>query len=253
MPLEAGTALGPYKILSPIGAGGMGEVYRSHPFPTRGRRVHLRLTLVVLASLAVSIPGLAQQVEPDGVPRTAHGHPDIQGVWATEFITKLERPAGVDDLVVSAEEARALAATMRSQFPDLIDPDVNTIVVSKLAMVKGEYRTSVVVEPEDGKIPFTQAGGELAARILTRNQQLFDHYEQRPLFERCMENFAYPPIRALLAFLPHQILQTRDHVVIASEGAVSVRMIYLGGAPPPDALRSVRVSVWDGGKATRLR
>lgn len=45
----------------------------------------LRLTLALLALLATSAAGLAQQVEPSDVPRTAHGHPDFQGVWATEF------------------------------------------------------------------------------------------------------------------------------------------------------------------------
>ena len=57
----------------------------------------LRLTLALLALLATSAAGLAQQVEPYDVPRTAHGHPDFQGVWATEFLTMLERPPGVDN------------------------------------------------------------------------------------------------------------------------------------------------------------
>ena len=39
-------------------------------------------------------------------------------------------------------------------------------------------------------MPFTQAGADLAARIVVRNEELFDQVEQRPLFERCMENFS---------------------------------------------------------------
>src|SRR5262245_3538659 len=43
MPLSAGTRLGPYEILSPIGAGGMGEVYRARD-PRMGREVAIKLS-----------------------------------------------------------------------------------------------------------------------------------------------------------------------------------------------------------------
>ena len=190
--------------------------------------MHLRVVVALLLSIASYGPMSAEQVEPYAVPYTADGHPNLQGVWATEFITGLERPRGVDALVVSPEQARLLAGTLRSGLPDLIDPEVFAMETTALARVEGEYRTSVIVEPADGRMPFTDAGEALSAAVFTRNTQAFDHYEQRPLFERCMENFGHPPMRALFAFLPHQILQTRDHVVIASEGAVSVRIIHLG-------------------------
>ena len=211
--------------------------------------MHLRLTFVALVSLATSATGFAQPIEPYAVPRTAYGHPDFQGVWATEFLTTLERPSGVDSLVASPEQAQAVAATLRSQIPDNVDPQVLWDDVGELAMVKGEYRTSVIVEPESGMLPYSQAGADLAAEFHERNEQMFDHPEQRPLFERCMENFAYPPMRAIFVLLPLHIFQTREHVVIASEGPASVRMIHLGGEPPPDALRSVQghsIGHWEG-------
>src|ERR1039457_1755297 len=43
MPLSAGTRLGPYEILAPIGAGGMGEVYRAHD-PRMGRDVAIKVS-----------------------------------------------------------------------------------------------------------------------------------------------------------------------------------------------------------------
>src|SRR6201988_5335942 len=43
MPLSAGTCLGPYEILAPIGAGGMGEVYRAHD-PRMGRDVAIKVS-----------------------------------------------------------------------------------------------------------------------------------------------------------------------------------------------------------------
>ena len=202
--------------------------------------MYLRVTLALLAWLATPTAGLAQQVEAYAVPRTAHGHPDFQGVWATEFLTRLERPPGVDNLVATPEQALVVAAAIRGGRPELVDPQLQTDNVSQLAMVQGEYRTSMIVEPENGKMPYTQAGLDLAAWIHVRNTQMFDHPEQRPLAERCMENFGYPPMRAISVFLPRQIFQTRDHVVIVSEEAVGLRMIHLGGEPPPDASAQYR-------------
>src|SRR5580658_9948690 len=43
MPLSAGDKLGPYEILAPIGAGGMGEVYRAHD-PRVGRDVAIKVS-----------------------------------------------------------------------------------------------------------------------------------------------------------------------------------------------------------------
>ena len=104
--------------------------------------------------------------------------------------------------------------------------------------MKGEYRTSVIVEPADGRMPLTQAGVDLSARIAVRNAQEFDHPEQRPLLERCLKSYGAPPI-TMEVCSAHQIVQTRDHVVIVTEGPVGVRIIHLGGQPPPDALRTV--------------
>jgi hypothetical protein len=67
-----------------------------------GKVMWLRLAfLASLASGAASPLAVAQPVQQYSVPHTAHGHPDIQGVWKTEFLTMLERPEGIGDLVVS--------------------------------------------------------------------------------------------------------------------------------------------------------
>ena len=208
----------------------------------------LRLPLTLLAFTATATPGVAQPFE-YAVPRTAHGHPDLQGVWPTEFLTLLERPPGVNTLVASPEEARAIAATIRTQQPDVIDPDVHTFDINQLGKVKGEFRTSVIVEPEDGRMPYTQTGLDVAAWSRVRDTQMFDHAEQRPLVERCLESLGYPPIRAVPIFLPRQILQTRDHVVIVTEDAVGLRIIRLAGEPPADSVRSMEgysIGHWEG-------
>jgi hypothetical protein len=128
---------------------------------------------------------------------------------------------------------------MFAKLPAVIDPDVHLLNVNRLALVKGEYRTSIIVEPRDGRLPFTQAGRELAERMARRHNEEFDHPEQRPLAERCLENLVYPPIRTVPVFLPRQIIQTRDHVVIWAEDVPGVRIIHLGGEPPTPVLASL--------------
>jgi hypothetical protein len=210
----------------------------------------LRLALLAsLASGAASPLAVAQPLQQYRVPHTAYGHPDIQGVWKTEFLTMLERPDGIGDLVVSADRAEALVKAIRSRIPTVVDPQVQLDDISQLAMVKGEYRSSMIVDPKDGRIPFTQTGLDLVVRIRARDTQAFDHPEQRPLAERCLENMGYPPIRALPVVLPRHIFQTRDHVVIVPEDVPGPRIIHLRSEPRPDSLRSLdgySAGRWEG-------
>jgi hypothetical protein len=196
------------------------------------------LSAVLLVCLTSTLSVTARDRDRYTVPRTEHGHPDFQGNWATSFITTLERPNGVTGLVVTPDQAPALVAAIRARMPAVIDPDVQLHDIQQLAMVKGEYRTSVIVDPEDGRMPFTQKGLDMAAFVEARNNS-YDDLEQRPLAERCLENLGYAPMRALRVTLPRQIVQTRDAVVISSEDSTGVRVIRLGGQAPPDAVRSI--------------
>jgi len=200
--------------------------------------MYKRLPVVLLVCLISTLPVAAGNGDHYTVPRTEHGHPDFQGIWATSFLTPLERPDGVASLVVTPHQAQILVAALRARMPAVIDPDVQLHDIQQLAMVKGEYRTSVIVDPEDGRLPFTQKGLELAAQVEERNKK-YDDPEQRPLAERCLENLGYPPMRALRVVLPRQIVQTREAVVISSEDSAGIRVIHLGGQAPPDAVRSI--------------
>jgi hypothetical protein len=211
--------------------------------------MYLRLSaLALLASIAVPPSALAQEHR-YSAPLTEHGHPDFQGNWSTAFLTMLERPTGVPNLVASPEQAESLVAGIRKMLPAVIDPDVQLHDIKQLAMVKGEYRTSMIVDPADGRIPFTKAGLELAAHVSERDGHKFDNPEERPLAERCLENLGYAPIRTVPVFLPRQIVQTRDFVVISSEDSAGVRTIHLRDTQLPDAVRSIggfSTGYWDG-------
>ncbi len=210
--------------------------------------MYSRLTLVLLLA-ATPVVSLTQPGDQYTVPRTAHGHPDLQGVWVVSFVTPFERFEDVDALVASPEEAQALVKMIQARRPDNIDPEVDWQGITDLAVVRGEYRTSVIVDPADGRMPLTPAGLELAEQVQARNTEGFAGPEQLPLRARCMEPLSYAPMRTAAASLFHQVLQNRDHVAIVSEDIPGVRIIHLGEVPLSEALRSMEghaAGHWDG-------
>ena len=210
---------------------------------------HRLRQFTILMCVAASTSLAAQQAPRYKVPKTEYGHPDFQGVWFTGFLTMMERPAGVEPLSLSDDEARGLVEKMVANRPALIDPDALIHDFRQLAIVKGEHRSSIVVDPKDGKIPFTEAGLALSKQIQTRDGQRFDNVEERPLAERCLENLGYAPMRSVPVLLPRQIVQNREYLVISSEDSSGPRIIQLGGKPIPDDVRSIggySVGHWEG-------
>ncbi|HEU4686920.1 MAG TPA: hypothetical protein VFS23_01090 [Vicinamibacterales bacterium] len=229
------------------------------------RLIFVALLASVIASSAVLAQPRADQARSSrakaySVPRTAHGHPDFQGIWVTAFLTMLERLPGVEGLVATPEQAEKLVAAIRGKMPPLADPQVFIDDIKQLVRVRGEYRTSIIVDPPDGRMPYTKAGLEMLAKINARNDTQFDNPEERPFSERCLENLGYPPIRTVPVFLPRQIVQTADYVVIANEDVPGSRFIHLKGGSLPESMRSIggySVGRWEGDtlvvKTTNLR
>jgi hypothetical protein len=129
--------------------------------------------------LAASPPALAQAASYTA-PKTSWGVPDLQGAWTNASVTKLTRPAGIDKLVLTPEEAAAierkdfnnartaaeLLPTDQSQGAPLKKPlpqtgNYNAVWVdpgSKIGLVKGELRSSWIIDPPNGRIPMSEAG-----------------------------------------------------------------------------------------------
>jgi len=121
-------------------------------------------SLLICTTLACS-GALAQNTE----------RPDLEGIWTNASLTSLNRRSGVEPLVVSPEQALILAASVPvagleggldegdgvNDTPALAGDDFGTRAYnnfwvdpgSNLALVKGEYRTSYVVNPENGRVP----------------------------------------------------------------------------------------------------
>jgi hypothetical protein len=156
------------------------------------------------------------------------------------WITPLERPAGASQLVVPASEQATLFAALWRRYEGPFDPGYD-VDVRSLLIVGGEMRSSQIVDPPDGKIPFTEAGRAL---IPPPPPRAFDHPEQRLISERCLNPLnTMAPLGIQPSGNMRQIVQTPDHVVILSENLSALRIIPLGAAKGlPDAGRGH----WEG-------
>src|SRR5690348_10359442 len=101
MPLPAGTRLGPYEILSPLGAGGMGEVYRA-----RDTRLERTVAIKVLAAHLSSNPDLRARFEREAKAISALQHPHICVLY------DVGEEAGIDFLVMECLEGETLSARL---------------------------------------------------------------------------------------------------------------------------------------------
>src|SRR5437016_9809290 len=98
MSLVAGTRLGPYEILSAIGAGGMGEVYRA-----LDTKLNRDVAIKVLPDLFASDPERLARFERDAQLLAALNHPNIAHIHG------LEESNGIRALVMELVEGPTLA------------------------------------------------------------------------------------------------------------------------------------------------
>jgi len=185
-------------------------------------------------------------------PRTAFGDPDLQGLWTNASITVLERPDRISKPVVTPEEAAVIERVVNSRLAADRAPTAagtgapaaggevrgyNTFWLdlgSKLARVNGEIRTSWIVDPPDGRMPYSSEGTRSMRASVTG--RIFDDPEQPSLGERCIIGYGStggPPMLNVLYNNHYQIVQSPGFVVIVVEMNHDARIIRLGGAHPP--------------------
>ncbi len=98
MPLTPGTTLGPYEILAPIGAGGMGEVYKA-----RDTRLDRTVAIKVLPEHGAADPDLKQRFEREAKTISSLNHPHICTLY------DIGNQDGIDFLVMEYLEGETLA------------------------------------------------------------------------------------------------------------------------------------------------
>ena len=213
------------------------------------------LTVIALVSLS-AVPAVSQtQTGAADTHRTPDGRPDLSGVWDFRTVTPLERPMELADKeFFTAEEAaefesqrvlannvdlnRATTVTDRrvvNGTTETVDLRLayNNFWWDRGTRVVGTKRTSLVIDPPDGRIPaLIPEAQERAAARAALNRRITQGPEDRSLSERCILGFnAGPPITPGGYNQNVQIFQTPDHVVLLNEMVHTARIVPLDGRP----------------------
>lgn len=219
----------------------------------------MKYPLAACALLLALAPAWGQ--ESYSPPRTPDGKADLQGVWSNQALTNLSRAPGMK-LTVTPEEAKELIRNNPwillaqseegvSDFEDGLlddgnnDRGYNTFWIDPgvaFATVKGEIRTSWLVEPADGRVPVSPAGQKARADAAApKRATMYEGPETLPIAERCLIGFTGAGGPGMLNTIynnNYQIVQTPDHVMILVEMIHDARIIPISGKHRPDAIRS---------------
>ena len=216
----------------------------------------MRMLKPALAAIVISIlasPAIAQ------VPKAADGKPDLTGFWTHASLTPLARAPANKTLVVNEEEAKRIAAAVpmagvtEEGFKGATYSDPNKGAPPKgakdfgvqgydsfwmdpgarLALVKGEWRTSYVVEPASGQLPFIDPADQAKKRAANRERYetgnaAYDGPEATNIAERCLIGFANAAGPGMLSGLynsNYRFVQTPTHMMILAEMAHDARII----------------------------
>ena len=256
----------------------------------------MRIQIFVLTGLLGIAGSLLGQTASKAytVPRMADGHPDLQGTYDLATMTPVERAKGSKGTLTKeeAQKLEAAAAARTAQQDQAISGDRKAPPKggdgsggadgnvggynggwldpgSSFTVVDGQIRTSLVVDPADGRVPAYTADAQkrmsgqrsLPTSDATESNDpglekapgTYDDPERRPLGERCLLGFgstAGPP--ALPDYFYnnlHQIVQTRDNVMILTEMVHDVRVVRMNSQHLPPTIRKWlgdSVGHWDG-------
>ena len=229
-------------------------------------RLFTSYTTVIIAlfvGLLVPSQSRAQTAAPPSLPQTPDGRPDLQGIWDFRTITPLERPDELEGRqFLTDEEAAAFEAeTLAERDKDLRASDglsVQQDVSNAYNQFWWDYgteltddrRTSLIVDPPDGRIPPLKLAGRqrVAGRDAARGRPAHGP-EDRSVGERCMLGFnSGPPMEPRAYNNNMQLFQIPGYVVILNEMAHNARIIPLDERPRVDIPQWVGNSRgrWDG-------
>ena len=225
-------------------------------------------TALAAATLCVALTA-AQSQPPStrGAPvaRAVDGRPDLQAIWNFSSLTPLERPADFagKPTMSLAEAAQYEKNVTERNNADRRDGGVAADLArayndawydrgTHVAIVNGVARTSLIVDPADGRIPALTPDAQRRAeqRAQQRREHQSDGPEDRSLAERCLGFNAGPPMLPGPYNNYMQLFQFKDHVIIFNEMIHDARVVPLDGRPhlPASVRRYLGDSVghWEG-------
>jgi hypothetical protein len=199
--------------------------------------------------------------------RMADGKPSFEGVWTNASITTLQRPARFKELIIPADQVEAETNSNPQVVRQRNDDNQGSATVfngsdlssgrgynafwidpgMRFSFVKGTYRTSWIVDPVNGQIPFKPDARRGPGNL--RNN--FDGPEARPVAERCImaSGSAGPPMTNYLYNNNYEIVQTRDTFGIRAEMIDYLRTIRIGGKHVPASITPLHgdaIGHWEG-------
>ena len=216
----------------------------------------LAVVFAIAVVLAAPAAVLAQAADPSPT-RTPWGDPDLQGIWTSSTYTPLERPRNLAGRELFTEEelaelneiltaggvdplrARGVLAAdddderrERTRQPNDIHYDNAIWLTEEQPKRLSSRRTSLIVDPPDGKIPPLVSEAKQRAMERRKTQSL-DSYENRPVGERCLVwRHEGPPMLPAAYNDVLQIFQTEDYVAIFQEmNNNGPRIVPLDGRP----------------------
>lgn len=216
------------------------------------------LLALILAAAVVAAPYRA--------PRTPDGRPDLQGEWTNASYTSLQRGRNFKALHATEAEAAAYIAKQRlRQQGQGLEPEEEmspdgvigsaqsewSDEVDGLMRIDGRLRTSLIVDPADGRLPYNTLGRRMVQDSLTRDESAMDGPEDRLSDERCMmalSGAAGPPMLPTSQNGHYRIVQTPGVIAIESEMIHDVRLVRMGGRHDgvADAWLGDSIGRWEG-------
>jgi len=187
--------------------------------------------------LALSTSLVAQQ----GSPRTPWGDPDLEGVWTNATLTPLQRPPELGSKAFFTPEEAAQYVRRRLEQTNADRPlppgqvgAYNDAFFERGSTTVRSGRTSLVIDPPDGRIPPLTPEAQRLVEARQRHEAVSpaDGPEDRWLTERCILFGATVPMLPEPYNNNYRILQSPGYVTILVEMNHDARIIPLDGRPP---------------------
>lgn len=183
--------------------------------------------------------------KPYTAPRTPDGQPDLQGFWTNNTYTPLQRPNNVTKPFYTKEEAEGVVKRAAAIEVEQTEPGTTADVhydFTQFGLDRSQspfvlnLRTSLIVDPPDGKLPPLSAEGQKKAaeraEMRKRMGGPYDAAQNQSLAVRCiLMDRNGPPMLAGAYNNNYQIAQVPGYVMILAEMLHDVRIIPLDGRP----------------------